>query len=242
MLHEWRMTVAIRHHAFASRRGFTLIEMILAISISATVLIVVNSVFFSALRLRDDTTDMVDAASPVDAAVTFIKRDLQCVVTTTNGTSKMLSGGFRAGNALTSVGVSDPVAIELVTASGAFHDSEPWADLQRVTYELKAPAPRRARPGPVSERHPESARGRHAGGEGTAHVNGVASLKFSCYDGAQWNDTWDTNAPTAVYTNLPVAVRVNIQMAGRADLGPIELVVPVDCVPRTNAVLTATGS
>jgi type II secretion system protein J len=223
--------------------GFTLIEMILAISIAAMVLIVVNSVFFAALRLRDDTTDMVDAASPVDAAAAFIKRDLQCAVTTTNGTGRILSGGFRVGNALTSVGVSDPVAIELFTASGALSDSEPWADVQRVTYELKTPttadAPGRSlyrsvtrnllaiNPPEVTEQ---------------LMLNGVASLKFSCYDGAQWNDTWDTTDPTAVNTNLPVAVRVNIQMAGRPDLQPIELVVPVDCVPRTNAVLTATGS
>ena len=130
-----------------SRGGFTLIEMILAIGIAAIVLIVVNAAFFSALRLRDDTADMVDAASPVDAAVTFLKRDLQCAVTPTNGTSKILSGGFRAGNGLTSVGVSDPVAIEMFTATGALSDSEPWGDIQRVTYELKTPA--RSRPPPA---------------------------------------------------------------------------------------------
>ena len=36
--------------------------MILAIGIAAIVLITVNTVFFAALRLRDDTADMVDAA------------------------------------------------------------------------------------------------------------------------------------------------------------------------------------
>ena len=83
---------------------------------------------------------MVDAATPIDATVTFLKRDLQCVVTPTNGTSKVLSGGFRAGDGLTSAGVSDPVAIEMFTATGALSDSQPWGDIQRVTYELKNPA------------------------------------------------------------------------------------------------------
>src|SRR5580692_11756721 len=92
----------IRH----SPGAFTLIELILAIGIAAMVLIAVNTVFFAALHLRNDTADMVDAASPVDSVVTFMKRDLQCAVTPTNGTSKVLSGGFRAGENLTSTGVS----------------------------------------------------------------------------------------------------------------------------------------
>jgi hypothetical protein len=70
-------------------------------------------------------------------------------------------------------------------------------------------------------------------------MSGVSSVKFSCYDGAQWNNVWDTTDPTAIYTNLPVAVRVDIQMAGRSDLGPIEIVVPIDSQSRTNMVLTA---
>ena len=59
-------------------------------------------------------------------------------------------------------------------------------------------------------------------------LNGVASVKFSCYDGAQWNDTWDTTDPTAVRTNLPLAVRVDIQMAGNANAQPVQIVVPID--------------
>ena len=218
--------------------------MILAISIAAMVLVVVNAAFFSALRLRDDTAAMVDAASPVDAAVLFLKRDLQCAVTPTNGTSKVLSGGFRAGNGLTSVGVSDPVAIEMFTATGALSNRDPWSDIQRVTYELRNPTVSSA----VGRDLYRSVM-RNLLAVATPDVtdqlmlSGVASLKFSCYDGTQWNDAWDTTDPTAINTNLPAAVRVDIQMAGRSDLGPIEIVVPIDSQSRTNMVLTAsTGS
>ena len=213
--------------------------MILAIGIAALVLVVVNAAFFTALRLRDDTADMVDAASPVDSAVSFLKRDLQCVVTTTNGTSKMLSGGFRAGNNLSSTGVSDPVAVEMFTATGTLSDSAPWGDIQRVTYELKTPTDASA-----TGRDLYRTVTRNLLAVSTADVtdqlmlNGVASVKFSCYDGAQWNDTWDTTDPSAINTNLPVAVRVDILMAGRSDLQPIEIVVPIDSQTRTNAVLT----
>lgn len=225
-----------------SSAGFTLIEMILAIGIAAIVLIAVNAVFFSALHLRDATSELVDAASPVDSAVGFIKRDLECAVTPTNGTSKVLSGGFRVGNNLASMGVSSPVAIELFTATGALSDRAPWGDIQRVTYGLRAPAD-------------NSAVGRDLYRSVTRNLlsittpdvtdqlmlSGVASLKFSCYDGTQWDDTWDTTDPTAIYTNLPVAVRAEIKMAGRSDLAPIEIVVPLDAQPRTNMVFTTTS-
>jgi type II secretion system protein J len=223
--------------------AFTLIEMILAIGIAAIVLIAVNAVFFTAVHLRDAAADMVDAATPIDSAVTFMKRDLQCAVTPTNGTSKILSGGFRVGNGISSLGVSDPVAIELCTASGASSDSAPWGDIQRVTYELKTPTS-------------QSAVGRDLyrsvvrnllplttpDVQDQLMLNGVASVKFSCYDGAQWQDVWDTTDPTTINTNLPLAVKVDIQMAGRADSGPVEIVVPIDSVARTNAVLASASA
>lgn len=214
--------------------------MILAVSIAAIVLIAINAVFFTSLKLRDNTTEMVDAASPIDSAVSFIKRDLQCAVTPTNGTSKVLSGGFRVGNNLTSMGVNDPVAIEMFTATGTLSDSAPWADIQRVTYELRSPTD-----SSVVGRDLYRSVTRNLLTISTPEVtdqlmlSGVQSLKFSCYDGANWDDVWDTTDPTAIYTNLPAAVRVDIQMAGPANLGPIEIVVPIDSQSRTNMVLTS---
>lgn len=235
-----RVLALQRFNALTLQRGFTLIEMILAIGIAAIVIVAINAVFFASLHLRDATSNLVDAASPIDAAMTFVKRDLQCLVTPTNGTSKVLSGGFRVGNGLNSVGVSDPVAIEMFTATGALSDNAPWADIQRVTYELKTPTDSSA-----VGRNLYRSVVRNLLPVSTPDVtdqlmlSGVSSIKFSCYDGAQWDDLWDTTDPSATYTNLPVAVRVEIQMAGRSDLGPIEMVVPVDQQSRTNMVFTS---
>jgi hypothetical protein len=73
-------------------------------------------------------------------------------------------------------------------------------------------------------------------------LSGVASIKFTCFDGSQWQDTWDTTGVTSVNTNLPLAVRVDIQMSGSgsATAGQIEMVVPIDSQSRTNMVLNAT--
>ena len=217
--------------------------MILAIGIAALVLVSISSVFFTALHLRDDAANMVDEATPVDSTVTFIKRDLQCAVTPTNGTSKILSGSFRVGNNINSVGQGDPVAIELFTATGALSDSQPWADIQRVTYELKTPADSSA-----IGRDLYRSIVRNLLPLGTPDVtdqlmlHGVQGVKFSCYDGTQWADVWDTTGSGTTYTNLPLAVRVNIRMAGRSDTGPIEIVVPIDSQSRTNMVLATSSS
>ena len=219
--------------------AFTLIEMVLAIGVASIVLIAVNTVLFAALRLRDTTADVVDAATPLDQAVTFIRRDLECVVTPTNGTTKVLSGDFRVGN-VTSAGVPEPVAIEMFTTTGALSANAPWADIQRVTYELKQPTERNAVGKDLvrsvvrnllTMTTPDV--------EDQLMLSGVQDIKFSCFDGSQWQDTWDTTGVTSTYTNLPLAVRVDIQMAGNnsANAQPIELVVPIDAQARTNTVL-----
>ena len=227
-----------------NQKAFTLVEMILAIGVAALVLVAVNAVLFTALHLREVTTGVVDAATPVDQAFTFLRRDLQCVVTPTNGTSKILSGGFRVGSGITSVGVSEPAAAEIFTATGALSANAPWADIQRVTYELKNSTT-------VSgQRDLYRSVTRNLLSISTLDVidqlmlSGVESVKFSGYDGSRWNDTWDTSDVTSLNTNLPLAVKVEIKLAGAdKNAGPIQLVVPIDAVARTNIVLTsATGS
>ena len=221
--------------------AFTLIEMILAIGVASIVLIAVNTVLFASLRLRDATTDTVDAAAPVDQAMTFIRRDLECVVTPTNGTTKVLSGDFRVGN-VTSPGVPEPVAIEMFTATGALSASAPWGDIQRVTYELRQSTDRNATGKDLVRSvvrnlltltTPET--------QDQLMLSGVQNIKFTCFDGMQWQDVWDTTGVTSTYTNLPLAVRVDIQLSGSsANAGPIEMVVPIDAQTRTNATVTMT--
>ena len=96
---------------------------------------------------------------------------------------------------MTSVGVAEPVAIEMFTATGALSDSAPWGDIQRVTYELKKPADRSAT---GQDLYRSVARNlltiTTPEVEDQLMLSGVASIKFSCFDGAQWQDTWDTTS------------------------------------------------
>ena len=218
--------------------------MILAIGVSAIVLVAANAVLFTALHLREVTVGVVDAAAPIDQTMTFLRRDLQCAVTPTNGTSKVLSGSFRAGN-INSPGVGEPVAVEMCTATGALDVNSPWADIQRVTYGLKNSTDTSGQ----RDLYRTVTRNLLAV-SGTPDVqeqlmmSGVESVKVSCYDGSRWQEAWDTSDVSSVNTNLPLAVRVEILMAGQNKnlSDPIELVVPIDSVARTNMVLTSTGS
>lgn len=222
----------------ATRRGFTLVEMILAIGVAAMVLIAVNAVLFSVLRLRNATTNAVDAVSPVDQTVALLRRDLACVVTPTNGTDKVLSGCFQAG-AIQITGLADPVAVNMFTADGALSENAPWADIQEVTYGLRNSTngtDGRALYRTVTRNLLSTAAPVF---DSQLLLNGVASVSFSCYDGAQWQPVWDTSDTTSANTNLPLAVRVDIQMAGDSANEPIELVVPIDSVARTNMTLAA---
>ena len=218
--------------------GFTLIELILAIGVAAIVLVAANAVLFGALHLRDLTADAVDANTPVDAMVAFLKRDLAGALPPTNGTSGILSGGFRAGT-ISSAGVSEPVAVEMFTTTGALGESKPWSEIQRVSYELKMSANKNA---PGRDLYRSVSRNLLALNspdvEDQLMLTGVASVKFSGYDGTQWQDAWDTTEVTAVNTNLPWAVRVEIKMAGNANAQPIQVVVPIVSQSRTNMVLS----
>ena len=216
-----------------SIRAFTLIEAMLAISIMALVVVAVNSVFFSALHLRDRTSESVDHALPAQQATAILRRDLQCAM----APGGLLAGDFKVG-LVSELNMSQPVAIEMYTATGALRANEPWADIQKVTYELKPPTVQSASGGNDLIRSvtrnllctsvPDV--------DDQYLMGGLQDLQFSCYDGTQWLDAWDT---TNGNTNLPVAVRVRIQLAGAPATEPIECVVPIVSQSRTNQVQRA---
>ena len=207
--------------------------MILAVGVAAIVLVAINAVFFAAVHLRDVTQAAVDEATPVDLAVTILRRDLQCVVPPEpNG---VLTGDFKVGN-VASLGTSLPVSAEMYTATGTLRENSPWGDIQRVTYELKDAADRNAAGKDLIRSITRNLLTTSTPDiEDQTLLSGVAGLKFSCFDGAQWLDAWDTTDMSTANTNLPVAVRVQIQMAGSsASPLPVEILVPIDSQSRTN--------
>jgi general secretion pathway protein J len=206
--------------------GFTLIEVILAIGVMAILLAAVNAVFFGALRLRDRSAQAVYDALPADQALATIRRDLQCAVPP----GGVLAGDFLVGD-FTESNTSEQVSMEFCTTTGALHDSEPWADIQRVSYALRETEPA-AKDG---SRDLVRSVTRNLLNTVTPEVDdqhllsGVKEVFFDCYDGTQWQPTWDSASGS---TNLPTAVRVSIQLAGEEGEPPVlTTVVPISSRP-----------
>lgn len=228
-------------HRPGTPNAFTLIELVLAIGAAALILVVANTALFSALRLRNTVSDAVDAAAPLEQALDLMRRDLQCAVPPKG--SGVLSGGFRSGT-VTSLGLTEPVALEIYTATGTLKLEEPWGDIQRVTYGLK-----QSTDGGAGSQDLYRSVCRNLLTLSTPAVedqlllHDVARLEIQCFDGTQWNLNWDTSDTSSPSTNLPVAVRVRLQLGhgATANPNPVELLVPVDARSRTNSTSTAGG-
>jgi type II secretory pathway component PulJ len=210
----------------------------LAMAVSAIVLVAMSGVFYSAVRLRERTAAGLDEAAPVEQALSMLRRDLQGAV----GPGGVLAGDFKCGNI--SSGLAQSLGIEFFTTSGQIKDAAPWGDIQEVSYGLRDPLP------PSRNRGKDLVRSitrnllsqNVADAEDQLLLGNIQTLEVACYDGSQWRDSWDTSLSD---TTLPSAVRVRIQLATEngADprVQPYEIVVPLLCQTRTNQVANTGG-
>jgi type II secretory pathway component PulJ len=202
--------------------------------VSAIVLAAIGGVFFSAIRLRDRTSALLDQALPLEHAVTLLRRDLL---------GAMPPGGAMAGDfrLLSAGGLSQSSSLTFSTTTGTISDNAPWADIQEVTWELREPALGRRAAGSELVRRisrnllsptdvlPDEER----------ILGNVENLEFSFYDSSGWRDNWDT---VLTDTNLPSAVRVRFQLVANENSGggamrePFELIVPLVSQSRTNTI------
>jgi type II secretion system protein J len=231
----------VTHHASRARHAFTLIEVMLALAISAIVLAGIGGVFYSAVRLRERTMAMIEEATPLQQAFNFIRHDLQGAVPPGGG-NLPLAGDFKL-TALGS-GLGQNGHIEFFTTSGAINDNTTWSDIQFISYELRDSTDRTK-----NNSGKDLIRSVNRNVLATAMqdpqdqplLSNVQSLELSCFDGINWRDSWDTSLGD---TNLPYAVRVRIQLAGdnnsRAQQ-PFEIVVPVVSQSRTNVTASTSN-
>jgi general secretion pathway protein J len=219
-------------------RGFTLIEVLLAVMVFAIVLAAMHTVFYGAIHLRNKTTAALEKALPLQHALAIIKRDLAGIV---------YPGGSLAGELATSPtqwSVAGGVRPEFYTATGHLEEIAPWAEVQRVTYYLVDPTNRTLGKDlirvvtrnllPTLEEEPV----------GQWLMGGVEDMSFYFFDGVQWLEEWDS---TVEETQLPQAVKVQIRLAQEPEEEralvprmPIEFIVPIVVQSRTNQVAQQT--
>jgi type II secretion system protein J len=229
----------------SAKRGFTLLEILIAVVVFSIVLAAINTVFFGALRLRNKAVESIEAGLPLQRALAVIHRDLANLVVP-GGT---LSGVLQTTSTTNLIaGLSSP---SFYSSTGVIDETSPWAEIQRISYllvestnrtggrELVRAVTRNLLPGTAEELPAEQ-----------WLMSGVDGIAFSYYDGTQWRDAWDSTTAdqtTGQTNNLPRAIKVQIQLAseqgGRAapTVAPIELVVPILVQARTNQTQQAAG-
>jgi general secretion pathway protein J len=190
----------------AHAAGFTLIEVLIASTISAVLIVAMYAVFQGSLSLRESTYERVESALPRSYASQALRRDFAAMTPP----SGILSGPLLGERNEENTRRTD--SIEFYTASAAVATGEPWGDIQKVEYRLSDNEPASAERGrdfvrvvtrnllaTTIEEPPEQ-----------GLLTGVESLEFSYYDGDAWEDSWDS---TAHQDESPQAVRVRIEFA-----------------------------
>lgn len=233
----------------ASRTGFTLLELLLAVLVFAIVLGAIQVVFFSAFKLRTRTVDAIERSLPLQQTLAILKRDLANLVPP----GGPLSGALQSTpNLTTASGLSTTMSRQsgpqFYTAVGMVDEHTPWSEIQRVSYYLETPT--NDAPGldlfrsvarnllPVMQDETED----------QFLMSGVETIAFQYYDGNAWRDTWDStqaDSATGLTNNLPRALKVQLQLHQDAQNfgvpAPVELIVPVLVLARTNTLSEATG-
>jgi prepilin-type N-terminal cleavage/methylation domain-containing protein len=248
-------------HDSRRARGFTLLEVLLAVAVFSIVLIAIHSVFFSALRLRNRTVEVVEKTVPIGQTVAIIQQDLANIVlpgtnmlfgpfqttpTQTSGSQNnaLQTGGLPTGGTPTGqtagmiAGRSSPV---FYTSTGVIDLNSPFADVQKVSYFL-APSTNNT-PGMDLYRAVTRNLLPVLTEESVDQflMSGVEEINFFFYDGNGWVDTWDSTTPdsaTGLTNSLPQAIKVQIQLTGDQPTStagaPVEIVVPLLVQVSTN--------
>jgi type II secretion system protein J len=218
--------------------AFTLIELLLAISIMSMVLAAMSGVLYLAFRLQGSVNDTLDQCMPVEQALTSIQRDLANIVCNNSSNNIMLIGAFQSVNQTNTL--PGQVGPDFYTTDGQPDGLVPWGDVEKIDY-LLVPAGNRQLRGndlvcAVTRNLLPVNGGPTVPDRKTVLLSGVQNVSFMYYDGLAWDQSWDSTQQT----NLPYGIRMDIRMAsqgnGRAATAPktYSLFIPVDVQMSTN--------
>jgi len=228
--------------------AFTLIELLLAITLSAIIISATVAVLFGALRLRNETERRSDASTALQQALSILRRDLANIALPASDSTNAMAGALVYGGI---TGINDPAGtgMQLFTTTGLVTDMVRWGDLQKVGYVLRLPTNAAANLGRDLHRVvtrnllPVLAEAY----DDQLLLENVESFQMSFFDGTTWRIAW---GGTNEAVSLPRAIRVDLVLndidpadLARGNLGnrtqlPFQLVVPVVVTPATNSTST----
>jgi len=232
------MNTALQSNSSVARpaAAFTLIELILAISVMSMILSGMVSVLYISYSLQQHVNDSLDRSLPVEEALNTIQHNLANIVcnkASTNG--GLLIGCFQSINQTNTLPFQ--VGPDFYTTDGQLDGLVPFGDVEKIDFLLMPPTNRmsagkdlvravtRNLLSTTSPALPEQKR---------TLLGGVQDVLFTYWNGTSWEQTWDSTQQT----NLPYAIKMQILMAaqgnGRNVPPSYELVIPVDVQMSTN--------
>jgi type II secretion system protein J len=224
-------------------RGFTLLELLVATSVAAIVLLVINATFFAALRLHNTTHDRIDDDLALQRSLSIIRRDLAGIMVPGGTFSGQLQSTVFNATELDDSG-AERVSPDIYTSSGRVDGWSSFADVQVVSYYLTDDPAGGSTKVLVRAATRNLLPVQDSTSTQQTLLAGVTSATVSYFDGTTWTDTWDTT----VTNTLPAAIKFSVVLAPRDKSGtgptpdPIDLVVPVVVATRTTAQQTAAAA
>ena len=226
---------------YKSEQAFTLIELLVATAVGAIVLLVINTTFFSALRLHSATHEKIDRDLVLQRTLGIVRADLAGIMLPGNAQATNVFSGQLMTESFTSTTMDssggERVSPDIYTNSGKIDGWTTFADVQAVAYYLVA-----ATDGSNTKSLVRVVTRNLLPVQDTTTTEqtllpGVTSVTMSYYDGIDWTDTWDSSTsntlPSAIKFSLVLAPSTNA--AANVTPAPVELVVPVIVTTSTSA-------
>ena len=204
------------------RAAFTLIEVIMAISACALILVALYSVFGNAISLRNKATLRTREAAVVSRTATVIRHDLRNAIFSGGILAATLQGSAQAPSS------SFPGYLKFTTTTATDAGEDPLGDIQQVEYYIVTDATSSAGKAGLLVRAVDRELLAPTRGETREQplLPDVASMEVSFFDGESWQPSWENTEEAAI---LPEAVRVRIFRAAAEKEQvppPIEILAP----------------
>jgi type II secretion system protein J len=210
------------------RRGFTLIEIMMAIAGGAVILAAIYGIFTRAVHLRDAAMARTREVRTRAHAAAVLRNDLRnglisgLLVTSENALASSLTGSQSSPNG------GFPGYLKLTTTTQADDADLPSADVQQVEYYVVTdPNAQDSKSGRLVRAVDRDllATVQQAPAEEPL-LSGVQSIEVTFFDGNTWQTSWTYSTTD---TDLPQAVKVRVLTA--PGTAPIEVMVPWGTAP-----------
>ena len=185
----------------AARRGFTLLEVLVAIALTMVITAALYGSLYIGVRASRNATAAIQPARTAALTLELLRQDFDAALQPKG----VFAGPFQGNDGSSSGPASD--ALTFYTASNLPRDGEVGGDLRKVELYLNTPpndtAPalyRRLTANLLASQQP------------VVHeqvlCRRVKALNLNYYDGTQWQPAWDSTANNNV---LPAAVQVIVE-------------------------------